>query len=69
MADAYDGEYLWLSSNEDEVQDKFFYGEDPLTDEQNVSSDGVKLVHERMKGIPTRATDQSGRYKNVRDLK
>lgn len=69
LADAYDGEYLWLSSNEDEVQNKFFYGEDPLTDEKNVSDDGVKLVHERMKGIPTRPTDESGRYKNLRDLK
>jgi hypothetical protein len=69
LADAFDGEYLWLSKNEDEVRNKFLYGEDPLPDDQNVSSDGVNLVHERVKGIPSRPTDESDRYKNLRDLK
>ena len=69
LADAFDGEYLWLSSNEEDVQNKFFYGEDPLHDDQAISSDGVNLVHERVKGIPSRPSDQSGRYKNLRDLK
>ena len=69
MADAYDGEYIWLSNNEEEIRGKFFYGEEPSVDEQIVSSEGIKVVKERMVGIPTQPPDQSDRYKNVRDLK
>ena len=69
FADAYDGEYLWLSNNEEEIRNKFFYGEEPSVDEQIVSSEGIKVVKERMAGIPTQTSDQSDRYKNVRDLK
>ena len=69
LADAYDGEYLWLSNNEEEIRGKFFYGEEPSVDEQIVSSEGIKVVKERVAGIPTQRPDQSDRYKNVRDLK
>jgi hypothetical protein len=69
LADAYDGEYLWLSNNEEEIRGKFFYGEEPSLDEQIVSSEGIKVVKERMAGIPTQPSDESDRYKNVRDLK
>ena len=69
LADAYDGEYLWLSNNEEEIRGKFFYGEEPSVDEQIVSSEGIKVVKERMVGIPTQPPDQSDRYKNMRDLK
>ena len=69
LADAYDGEYLWLTNNEEEIRGKFFYGEEPSVDEQIVSSEGIKVVKERMAGIPTQPSDQSDRYKNVRDLK
>jgi len=69
LVDAYDGEYLWLSNNEEEIRGKFFYGEEPSVDEQIVSSEGIKVVKERMAGIPTQPSDQSDRYKNVRDLK
>src|SRR6187431_1396795 len=63
LADAYDGEYLWLSNNEEEIRGKFFYGEEPSVDEQIVSSEGIKVVKERMAGIPTQPSDQSDRYK------
>lgn len=69
LADAYDGEYLWLSNNEEEIRGKFFYGEEPSVEEQIVSSEGIRVVKERMAGIPTQPSDQSDRYKNVRDLK
>ena len=69
LADAYDGEYLWLTNNEEEIRGKFFYGEEPSVDEQIVSSEGIKVVKERMAGIPTQPSDQSDHYKNVRDLK
>lgn len=69
LADAYDGEYLWLSNNEEEIRGKFFYGEEPSVEEQIVSSEGIRVVKERMAGIPTQSSDQSDRYKNVRDLK
>ena len=69
FADAYDGEYLWLSNNEEEIRDKFFYGEEPSADDQIPSGEGVKIVKERMLGMPTKPEDSSERYKNVRDLK
>ena len=69
FADAYDGEYLWLSNNEEEIRDKVFYGEEPSTDDQIPSGEGVKIVKERMVGMPTKPEDSSERYKNVRDLK
>ena len=69
FADAYDGEYLWLSNNEEEIRDKFFYGEEPSADDQIPSGEGVKIVKERMVGMPTKPEDSSERYKNVRDLK
>jgi hypothetical protein len=69
LADAYDGEYLWLSNNEEEIRGKFFYGEEPSVDEQIVSNEGIKVVKERVAGIPTQPSDQSDPYKNVRDLK
>jgi hypothetical protein len=70
LADAYDGEYLWLSNNEEEIRGKFFYGEEPSVDDQIVSNEGIKVVKERMVGIPSQpSSDQSDRYKNVRDLK
>jgi hypothetical protein len=69
LADAYDGEYLWLSNNENEIRDKFFYGEEPSVDDQVTSSEGIKVVNERMKGVPTQPSDKSDRYKNARDLK
>ena len=52
LADAYDGEYLWLSNNEEEIRGKFFYGEEPSVDEQIVSSEGIKVVKERMAEFP-----------------
>jgi len=52
LADAYDGEYLWLSNNEEEIRGKFFYGEEPSVDEQIVSSEGIKVVKERWPEFP-----------------
>lgn len=69
FAEAYDGEYLWLSNNEEEIRDKFFYGEEPSADDQIPSGEGVKIVKERMVGMPTKPEDSSDGYKNVRDLK
>ena len=56
LADAYDGDYLWLSNNEEEVHDKFLYGEEPSVDD-------------KIAGIPTDRSNSSERYKNMRDLK
>jgi hypothetical protein len=69
LADAFDGDYLWLSSNEEEVHDKFLYGEEPSNSDDINTVDGVKLVKERMTGIPTQSKDSTDPYKNVRDLK
>jgi hypothetical protein len=70
LADAYDGKYLWLKSDEEQIHDKFLYGEEPPENDQNGSPiDRVRLVRERMVGIPTEPADSSKRYKNIRDLK
>jgi len=70
MGDAYDGEYIWLSSNEDEIHNRFLYGEEPSESTQSGSPvDKLRIVKERMTGIPSEPTNSSERYKNMRDLK
>jgi len=69
LADAYDGDYLWLSNNEEEILDKFLYGEEPSVDDKAAPIERIKMVNERMKGIPTDKRDSSEQYKNMRDLK
>jgi hypothetical protein len=70
LADAYDGKYLWLNSDEEQIHDKFLYGEEPPENDQNGSPiDRVRLVKERMVGVPTEPADPSKPYKNIRDLK
>jgi hypothetical protein len=68
LADAYDGDYLWLSNNEEEIRNKFLYGEEP-TQDGTAPIETIKVVKERMKGVPTQQADSSGGYKNIRDLK
>ncbi|HET6717695.1 MAG TPA: hypothetical protein VFG90_11235 [Nitrososphaeraceae archaeon] len=69
LADAYDGDYLWLTNNEEEIHDKFLYGEEPSVDEKITPVEKIKVVNERMKGVPTEKQQSSERYKNIRDLK
>lgn len=69
IGDAYDGEYIWLSSNEDEIHNRFLYGEEPSESFQSGSPiDNLRIVKERMTGIPSEPTNSSERYKNMRDL-
>jgi hypothetical protein len=69
LADAYDGDYLWLTNNEEEIHDKFLYGEEPSVDDKITPIERIKMVNERMKGIPTDKRDSAEQYKNMRDLK
>jgi len=69
LADAFDGEYIWLSSNEEQIHDKYLYGEEPPIDNKSAPIDGLKVVKERMIGIPSEPEDSADPYKNVRDLK
>jgi hypothetical protein len=70
IADAYDGKYVWLNSNEEQIHDKFFYGEEPPESDQTGSPiNKIRLVNERMAGVSTEPADSSERYKNIRDLK
>ena len=69
-ADAYDGKHIWLTSNEEQIHDKFFYGEEPPDSDQTGSPiNRIRLVNERMAGVPTEPEDSSERYRNIRDLK
>jgi len=63
LADAYDGKYLWLSDEEEKIHNRFYYGEEPSESGNVTSSDGVRIIKERMRGTPT----NSDRYKNMRD--
>jgi hypothetical protein len=70
IADAYDGKYVWLNSNEEQIHDKFFYGEEPPESDQTGSPiNRIRLVNERVAGVSTEPADSSERYKNIRDLK
>ena len=70
LADAYDGKYLWLKGDEEQIHDRFLYGEEPPENDQTGSPiDRVRLVNERMAGIPTEPADSSEPYKNIRDVK
>ena len=60
---------MWLSNNEEEVRDKFLYGEEPSIDDNIASIERIQVVKERMVGIPTKPKDSTDPYKNVRDLK
>ena len=69
-ADAYDGKHIWLTSNEEQIHDKFFYGEEPPDSDQTGSPiNRIRLVNERMTGVPSEPEDSSERYRNIRDLK
>lgn len=68
LADAFDGKYLWLNDDEEKIHNKFFYGEEPSKSGNTSPVDRVKVVKERIRGTPTRASD-SDRYKNMRDLR
>jgi len=68
LADAYDGKYVWLSSEEAQIHDKFFYGEEPPESDQTGSPvNRIRFVDKRMAGIPT-PVDSSEEYKNIRDV-
>ena len=67
LADAYDGDYLWLSNNEEEIHNKFLYGEEP-SDDGTAPIESIKVVKERMRGIPSHSDNSVEGYKNVRDL-
>ena len=70
IGDAYDGEYIWLNSNEDEIHSRFLYGEEPSESPQSGSPlDKLRIVKERMTGIPSERANSSESYKNMRDLK
>jgi len=61
FADAYDGEYLWLSNNEEEIRNKFFYGEEPSEDDQIPSGEGVKIVKERIRENENRQKEKASK--------
>jgi hypothetical protein len=70
LGDVYDGVYIWLSSNEDEIHDRFLYGEGPSDSPvSGAPVDSLRVVKERMSGIASKPANSSERYKNMRDLK
>ena len=70
IGDAYDGEYIWLNKDEDEIHNRFLFGEEPSESFQSGSPvDKLRIVKERMTGIPSEPATSSERYKNMRDLK
>jgi hypothetical protein len=66
LADTYDGKYLWLITDEDEIHQKYLYGEEPSGDKSTKNIEGIGVVDKRMAGIPSRPSGNS-RYKNIRE--
>jgi hypothetical protein len=59
-------ELIWISSNEDEIHNRFLYGEEPSESFQSGSPiDNLRIMKERMTGIPSEPTNSSERYKNM----
>src|SRR5919108_912962 len=70
LGDAYDGEHIWLNRDEDEIHNRFLFGEEPSDGFQSGSPvDKLRIVKERVTGIPSEPANSSERYKNMRDLK
>jgi hypothetical protein len=70
LVDVFDGKHLWLKSNESELHQKYYYGEDPPgTDGSGspLNKENVRIVNERMAGVPTEQADPNKEYKNIRD--
>ena len=66
----YDGKHLWLKSDENDIHQKYYYGENPTgTDNSDspINKEKVRIVNERMAGVPTEQTDPNKEYKNIRD--
>ena len=70
LVDVYDGKHLWLKSDENDVHQKYYYGEDPpgIDDSGSpLNKEKVRILSERMAGVPTEQTDPNKEYKNIRD--
>ncbi|HKX20775.1 MAG TPA: hypothetical protein VJM74_03790 [Nitrososphaeraceae archaeon] len=66
QADTYDGKYLWLIADEDEIHQKYLYGEEPPGGKSTKNIEGIGVVDKRMTGISSKPSGKS-RYKNIRD--
>jgi hypothetical protein len=85
LADAFDGKVLWLLAGEEEIKNKFHYGEEPLAEQyerdyntfksssygqnRNSNIEKVNVIQERTFGVPNGLVDPEKGYKNVRELK
>jgi hypothetical protein len=85
LADAFDGKVLWLLAGEEEIKNKFHYGEEPLAEQyerdyntfknssygqnRNSNIEKVNVIQERTFGVPNEPVDPEKGYKNVRELK
>ena len=69
LGDVFDGKYVWLKGTEEEIHNKFFYGEEPQEEENTAPIERIKLVKDKMKGVPTEPENGTSKgYKNMRDL-
>jgi hypothetical protein len=60
LVDVYDGKHLWLKNDENDIHQKYYYGEDPPgTDDSGsaLNKEKVRIVNEGMTGVPTEQTD------------
>jgi hypothetical protein len=85
LADAFDGKVLWLLAGEEEIKNKFHYGEEPLAEQyerdyntfknssygqnRNSNIEKVNVIQERTFGVPNEPVVPEKGYKNVRELK
>lgn len=84
IADAYDGSVLWLITSEEETRNKFYQAKEPNSEQfgkdfnlfnspygRNITSDlrnEVRIVNEKVVGIPNKPSDSEEEYKNISQL-
>ncbi len=80
LADVYDGNYLWLDINKEEIKQRYYYDEEPASSEYdlNMSEFNTKYGKSKSKdsndkirlkeGTALKTKAKKG-YKNIRDMK
>ena len=80
LADVYDGKYIWLDINQEEIKKQYYYDEEPSSSQYDLQMSEfntkygktkTKAYNEKIKlkeGTELKTKSKKG-YKNIRDLK
>ncbi len=82
LVDTFDGESVWLSANEDEVRERYLFGQEPSTEQYTrdfesfrktkgtdaSNAEGVRLRTSNPQEEESAPRSSAEEYKNIRDL-